>query len=427
MINKLREIRKKTFVRNLIILASGTVAAQVITMAFSPIITRIYGPEAFGVLGVFMAMVGIISPIAALTYPIAIVLPKSDADAKVLVRLSLYVAGIIATITVIVLSLFKNDIVQLLSIQSIAPYLYLIPLVILFSAFLQVAQQWLIRTKQFRITAKAALLNALLINSAKAGIGWFHPVATVLVILSTVGNIFHALMLVIGISHTQRKKEIELDKPASIKILAKQHRDFPLYRAPQVFVNAISQSLPVIMLSIFFGPAAAGFYNIGRTVLNLPIGLLGKSVGDVMYPRIVEAKNNGENIKKLITKSTLALAAVGILPFGSVVVFGPVLFGLVFGEEWTTAGEYASWLALWLFFMFINRPSVVAIPVLGLQRGFLIFEILSILPKLIGILIGYYLFNNDVLAVALYSITGALGYIYLILWVIKSSKRLNIL
>ena len=93
----------------------------------------------------------------------------------------------------------------------------------------------------------------------------------------------------------------------SLKKLAKRYRDFPLFRAPQVFLNAISQSLPVLMLTSFFGPAVAGFYSIGRTVLAIPSTLIGKSVGDVFYPRISEAAHNGENLTKLIKKATLSL------------------------------------------------------------------------------------------------------------------------
>src|SRR5699024_8009724 len=91
MKNRLIKFSKKPFVRNVIILASGTAAAQIIAMALSPIITRLYGPEAYGLMGTFMAIVSIVAPIAALTYPIAIVLPKSDQDAKGIIRLSILI------------------------------------------------------------------------------------------------------------------------------------------------------------------------------------------------------------------------------------------------------------------------------------------------------------------------------------------------
>ncbi|UCZ56541.1 hypothetical protein LGV61_12545 [Desulfurispirillum indicum] len=41
----LTKLYNSKFIRNVAIVASGTAAAQAITMAFAPIITRIYGPE----------------------------------------------------------------------------------------------------------------------------------------------------------------------------------------------------------------------------------------------------------------------------------------------------------------------------------------------------------------------------------------------
>lgn len=421
-------LSNKPIIRNVAIVATGTAAAQVATMAFAPIITRIYGPEQFGILGVFMAMVAIVAPIAALTYPIAIVLPKNDVDAKALIRLSIYVAVIMSMTVSLILFFFNKPIVSLMQIEAIAPFLYLIPLVILFSALLQVSQQWLIRNKQFRVTAKVTFLNALILNSAKVGFGWLNPVAATLVILATLGSALHALMLIIGsnkgIINKQKKLINEIGvKVTPIKEVAKTYRDFPIFRAPQVFINAISQSLPILLLASFFGPASAGFYSIVKSVLSIPIGLVSKSVGDVLYPRFAVATNNDEKLTSMLIKSTLALAAVGILPFGIVIAFGPWIFGFVFGADWTTAGEYARWLALWIYFMFINRPSVTAIPVLSLQGKFLFFEIFSILSKIIALLIGFYIFGNDVFAIALYSLVGVIAYLYLIIWVINSSNK----
>ena len=45
------------------LVATGTAGAQAISMAFAPLITRIYGPEAFGVLGTFMALLPVNFPV----------------------------------------------------------------------------------------------------------------------------------------------------------------------------------------------------------------------------------------------------------------------------------------------------------------------------------------------------------------------------
>jgi O-antigen/teichoic acid export membrane protein len=46
---------------------SGTAGAQLIGLACAPLLTRLFLPEAFGHVGVFLALAGVLMPIAALT------------------------------------------------------------------------------------------------------------------------------------------------------------------------------------------------------------------------------------------------------------------------------------------------------------------------------------------------------------------------
>lgn len=424
MRRKIKVLTKKPFVRNVIIMASGTAVAQVISLVLSPIITRLYGPEAYGLMGVFMAIIQIIAPVAALTYPIAIVLPKSDRNAKGLIRLSLYISAVIAAVAALILLLFNQSIIRLFQLEGIAPYLYLIPIVIVFSSFLQVSEQWLIRTKQFGITAKVEFLQALVLQGSKAGVGFVHPVASVLVLLTASGNGLKALMMILYARRSNYKQTNDFHKNLmSIKELGKKHMDFPLFRAPEVFLNAVSQGLPILLLTSFFGPASVGYYSIGKSVLGLPSRLIGKSVGDVFYPRISEASKNGENLSKLIKKATLALGAVGVIPFGIVMLFGPWLFGIVFGNDWVMAGEYARWIALWNFFGFMNLPSVKSLPVLSAQFFHLKFTFFMLITRISVLALGYYVFSSDLLAIAFFGVSGALLNILLILITFQLSKK----
>jgi O-antigen/teichoic acid export membrane protein len=426
MKSRIAKLSEKTFLRNVIIMVTGTAAAQIVNMALSPIITRLYGPVEFGLLGVFASVIGIVSPIAALTYPIAIVLPKSDNEAKKIVNLSLYISVCIASVIAIILTLFNQSIARLFNLEEIASFLYLIPLVILFSGLLNVTEQWLIRTKQFKTTARVTFFQALISQGSKVGIGFFYPVASVLIIITILSTLTKALMMIFFANNLFYKKgqdAILNNETVSYKKLAKKYKDFPLYRAPEVLLNAVSQSLPILILTSFFGPASAGFYSIGRTVLAIPSQLIGKSVGDVFYPRIAEAAINGENLTRLIKKATLALAAVGILPYGIVVAFGPWLFGFVFGSEWVMAGEYARWIALWVFFMFINQPSVKALPVMSAQSFHLKFTSFSLIVRISVLAIGYYGYFNDLIAIALFGISGAVLNICLILLTVKRSRK----
>lgn len=421
----IKKLQNKNFIRNVFTVATGTVVAQVITMGFSPIITRIYGPEIFGVLGVFQSIVAILTPIAALTYPIAIVLPKEDLEAKGLMRLSFFIAIIMSIIIGLSIALFGPNIIELFQIEVLGSYLFIIPLVMFFSAVLQILNQWVIRKKLYNLKAKVAVTQSLLINSSKSGIGLFYPTSLTLILITSLGDALHSVMLAIGVVKKSFNEKVQGKLHYSVRDilgLFKKYQDFPKYRAPEVFSNAISQSLPILLLTTFFGPAVAGFYTIGKSVLSVPSQLIGSAIGDVFYPRISEASNKNESVCKLLTKATLIMAIVGFIPFSIIIFFGPSLFSVIFGTEWSTAGEYARWMALWSFFAFINIPSIKTLPVLSAQRFLLSFSLTAIIVRLVALIIGSYLFNSDVIAIMLFSVSGAILNIILILGTIAKSK-----
>lgn len=414
------------FVRNVLIMVSGTAGAQLITMILSPLITRIYGPESFGILGIFTAMISMITPLAALTYPIALVLPRRDEDAKALYDLSIVISILLSAISFFIILSFKDWIVTTFNIEEISSYLFLIPVVIMSSAFLQVNEQWSIRNKQFKIAARASIFQSVIVQGGKVFIGFKYPLATVLIILTAVGEGIKAILLYVGYvnSNITIFTKISLSK---MKKVAIDYSDFPKYRAPEVLINAISQSLPALLLATFFNPTSVGFYTLTRSVLSMPTILIGKSLGDVFYPEAANAKNNGADISKIIFKSTVTLAFLGVIPFGVVIIFGPQLFGFVFGSEWIRAGEYARWISLWSYFGFINIPSVKAIPILSAQVFHLFITVLMLVTRALSLLIGYFVFENDLISIALFSISGAILNLILIIITIKISRKSNMI
>lgn len=422
------DLFKRPFVRNIAIFASGTTLAQIINMAFSPVITRIYGPEAFGLMGVFMSLVNIVIPIAALTYPIAIVLPKEDEEAMNLVRLSLVVSVGVFILVSVAIAIAGKPLFHILDSDIIAPYAMLIPLSMLFAGLMQIGQQWLIRGKQFNILARVAIVQAFILNIAMVVFGWFRPVAAILVVFAAIRHGLHAALLFMGGKVSEAIGNPILAKKGqrlSLKKLAQKYYDFPLYRSPQVLINGISQSLPVLLLASLFGPASAGFYTLCRTVLGMPYRLVGAAIGGVFYPRMSEAVNNRESLTRLLLKSTMAMVAIGVIPFSTVVIFGPWLFSFVFGTDWLMAGHYARWISIWIFCLFSNRPSVATIPALRMQKWYLIYEVVSIPVRVAALYAGYFLFQSDLYALGLFSVSGVVLEIWLFIAVFQQSHSIE--
>jgi O-antigen/teichoic acid export membrane protein len=128
-------------------LSFGNGFAQIISFLFIPLLTRIYNPEIFGILGVFSSFISIVTPLISLSYPIAISFSESDLEARAISRLSIYL-GICLSITISTFFVLCNSkIITLLKIDLLPNYYYLIPFTLVLGTLNQVHQQWFLRKK----------------------------------------------------------------------------------------------------------------------------------------------------------------------------------------------------------------------------------------------------------------------------------------
>ncbi|WP_203332306.1 lipopolysaccharide biosynthesis protein [Planococcus beigongshangi] len=416
---KVIQFAERPFIRNVMMLGSGSAAAQLITLLLSPFITRLYGPEAYGMMGVFISFTFIIIPVAAMTYPEAMILANNSNEASGLARISMICSLAVASGIGLLLFLFNKEVISLFNLQGIGNLLYLIPVIVIFSAYLEIIESWLVRTKQFGVKAKVEVVQASLLQGSRLGIGSFYPLSLILIISWSLGIAGKAFLLSSFSSNEKKLKfSWNLNQGTSLKKIAISYKDFPLLRAPQTILYGISEGLPVLLLAGLFGPASAGFYSIGRTVLSMPTNLITRSVGSVLYSKFVETATNHGDLKKILLKSTLALAAIGAFPFGIICLFGPEIFVLVFGPEWLMAGEYSRWIAIWVFFLLISNPSRELMPVLSYQGFHLKFTILSLITGICSLGLGAYIFASEIAALAIFGISaGILNLMFIIITV----------
>ena len=410
---------KNNFLKNFAIIASGTALAQIINLAAIPIITRLYGPEAYGMMGGFMSIVNILAPLSALSYPIAVVLPRKDNVSNTIVRLSL-ILGIVTSVMVLIgLMLYfllkKNSELQIW-------YIAVIPLTMLVLPLQQSGLQWLIRKKQYSAIAKVSVIQSILLNTLKIAVGFpLHGMKT-LVVITAVGYWLQALQFL----YNAKKNGLNILNGKFFRNIPKitcVYSDFPIYRTPQVLVNALSQSLPIFVIAYYFGTMQVGYFSLAQTILGAPVTLLTGALSNVLFPKITQKVNNKELISPLIKKSFLGLVTLSTLIYITVILFGPQLFSLIFGHEWETGGLYGRWMALYCIFWLSARPAIDAIPSLKIQREFLIYEICSLSLRFMGLIVGVFIYNDSVHAMILYSIVNSLCYFSLSLFVLWKSRK----
>ena len=99
---------KSEFNRNILTLMTGSTIANAIPVAISPILTRIYSPEDFGLLALFLAVTTIFGTIVNGRYELAIMLPKKDEDAINIVALGFVIMSLITLILFVIVIIFNE-------------------------------------------------------------------------------------------------------------------------------------------------------------------------------------------------------------------------------------------------------------------------------------------------------------------------------
>ncbi len=419
---QMRSFTERPFVRSVTAMFAGTLATQVANVATSPILTRIFSPESFGLLGLFNFALSILGPVAAMCFPIAIVLARDERAGAALVRLCVLISFAVSAILLAVLLVFHGWVVAMPNLELLGPYLFLLPVAVLTSGLMQTAVQWATWREEFRGLARASAIHAIVTNGLRVGVGAALPNPGVLIAISALAPALLAAMIACRIAGGSRglalvgSDILSRTALAELRAAVREFRSFPLLRMPQNIVSALSLGMPLIYLARYSDPSALGHYTLAVQVLMLPSLLIGSAIVSVFYPRYARAARDGEQ-SSYLTKTTLGMCAIGILPYLIVFAYGTEIFGLVFGPTWRQSGEFASWLSLWLLFAFCSRPSFNAISVLGLERFLLVWELAGIFLVAVTLFIGFEAGTGPVTAIMLYSFVSAARNIVLIIWV----------
>jgi len=411
-----------TFSRDVLTLVSGTTFAQVITILSTPVITRLFGPEAFGLLALFTTIVGIVTIAACLRYELAIMLPKSDEEAVNVFGLCLVILVIISLLSVPVILLTHTFIEQSLRAPQIGPFLWLIPPMIFLSGAFLALNYWNTRTRQFYRLAIAQMMRSCSTTGTQLGMGIFgFASGGVLVGASVLGQFVSTVVLGIQIlrdHYSYFRKNITRE---GMLAAFREYRNFPKYDLWSALLNNISSTLPIFVLSMYFTSATLGFYSLGLMVLQLPLNLIGNAIGQVFFQKAAETKNISPQKFRDTVESTLKpLILLAFFPTLVFILIGPQLFGVVFGNKWLEAGNYARYLSVWIAVAFVVSPINSIINIFQKQKFGLIINITQIVFRIVALLVGA-IFGSALLAIVLFSLVGVITNIIPLLYMFRLS------
>lgn len=342
------------FVRNTGTLAGGTALAQVIALAAAPILTRIYGPDDFGILGVFTSFLGILAIASTLRYELAIPLARSDDQAAGVVATSLLFTAALSVIVAIAALGVGESILFALNAGQLLPYLWLLPISICIVGSYQTLNYWAIRNNHFGLIAKTKFSQGVASVSTQLGLGLIGIGPLGLLLGQVVGQSA-------GVMSLARNFPLRSLQGLTLPLLtATMHRfrRFPYLATPGALLNAATTQAPVLVFAALYGPLVAGLFALTQRIVGLPILLIGNSVNQVFFAEVAGLlKANPAKIAPRFITVAGSLALLAVLPAAALMVFGPQLFSFIFGDEWLEAGRFARMLAPMLILQFSVAPT----------------------------------------------------------------------
>lgn len=377
-----------SFIRGVITLATGSAASQALIVLASPLLTRLYTPNDFGVLAVFSALLGVISVASCLRYELAIPLAKGNIAALNVIATALGLNTIVALGVTATLVPFSDEVAAWFSTPNLAAHLWLLPVGIVFAGLYRTLTFWSVRERAFGRLATTKLAQAVGGIATQIACGVLSPDPFGLIFGQVVGQSAGAISLARNLQRRAAKLKYRL-RTRRLAAAAKRYIRFPKFDLPAASMNTLAANLPQFLLALLFNPAIAGLYLLAHRVIGMPVAILGQAVGQGLYAHSREAIAAGY-LHSFVLKVATALLALITAPLLVLFAFGENLFGALFGPDWRIAGTYASWLILGASAQFVYSPISLMLQATNAQHINLALQLLMLVSRTAALSFGYF-------------------------------------
>lgn len=420
----LTPIKQSEFIRSATTLATGTSLAQAVSLLTAPVLYRIYSREDYGTLGLYMAVVGVMSVFSTLQYSQTILLEKEDATSKIALWLTRILNITISVCALMGIYLFQFLFPENEYVVSLGIWLYLIPVSIFFLGQNEIFRVWANRKREYKMMRLNTLVNAIVVPVFSISLGFLIAGAIGLFVGLLASQISSALVLYFSLN---RKYQLGW-KGISPRILfnfARKNYQFPLYNVPSSFLYRFAAQLPVFMLSKFAGIEVVGLYNLGARMLSLPSTMLSNALGEVFRQRATKDYNELGSARGIFKKTFLMLLVITIIPTTVVLLYGPELFSFFFGDTWKAAGLMAQVLTPFFAIQLIVSPLTYLFYIANKLKENVIIQLYILISSYLIFYYGYTLDYDTLKILLIYAINYSLVYVYFLIRSFQFSKNPN--
>lgn len=377
-------LKRNEIFRDLVRLVSGTLGGRLIMLAALPLGTRLYSPDDFSLLAVYLGIISMASVVVCLRFDIAIPLAANHDEAIRLLILALGFAGGIALLICIPVLLFPRQTAILINQPRLESYIWMVPAGIFLAAAYSALQFWATRARRFGSIALSRFTQSTVGVFAMLALGWvgYTPIGLI------IGNILNfssgSVRFLVDAFRLDHISIIHFRSKDLVHTFRNYYR-YPLYSTPEALASVSGLQIPVLIIAAY-SSSEAGYLLIAQQIINAPISLLGSSIAQVYMSRLPSELQAGR-LSDFTGDILLKLIQIGVIPIILAGLVAPFAFPVILGSSWERSGEIVALMVPWITLQFIASPVSMVLNITGRQHWALSLHVFGIFLRIFPILI----------------------------------------
>lgn len=364
----------RDFLRAVGLILGSAVAAQVVVVAASPVLSRLYSPSDFGILATASGVISILAIGASLRLEEVLPLIRSDRVAELATGLGLAIAVLLGLLLLVPVYLFGRSVGIPGGTGILVAFAACVSAAVALAGCYSTLMGARLRRQSFSAVARANV-EKVFVQLAIQLTGGFAGLGALPLLIAKVAE------KGVGIRRLWTLEPPATSRRSAVRALRAWRPIFARYRDLIGFglLAALSRALRIgviaPLIAVFWGVSMAGIFALANRALAAPFMMAG---GASLQAFLGVTGRNGllpsPRLRRLLVQATVVWALGSALTYLALARFAEPSFAWAFGEEWRAAGEIAPYLGVMGGAFAFSMPLQRLYDLWGLVRTRLVFE-----------------------------------------------------
>jgi O-antigen/teichoic acid export membrane protein len=373
-----------------LLLPAANITSHAILVVGLLVCTRLYSPSQFGEFGIVAAIIQLLGVVSAMRLESALPTARGVGATSALTNVSVSLVCMTAVAAAVVggIGVFFD----LISLP--ATIAFLVPLGIFLTGLQQIAQQYLLRDKDYAWISAALLAQSLSSTAFQltSGLQGNQPYGLIS------GFVFGLIcsVAILAFASFRHGNWPHVDFLRQWKFALTHYKRFSLQGTGIVLLSLASAHIPILVIGHIAGAGVAGVFLVAARFASGPVDFLGKGISQTaigaISSQIRSGQDSGQTIRRLMRLMTL----IGV---GPILIFGalaPIYCPILLSKEWQQASPMITALVIGTSAQFLTAPVSALFTVLGKQDDLILPMALLGLARVMLLLSGFWFAGIEV-------------------------------